>query len=366
MKSINLSSNIGLAGLYFVFNTSFLNEKAGEYGINHFLEHLLCSRIKENENKLTINGIYWNAATYLNCVVFYFRGLSEIIKKHYDFLAYLVINAEIKKEDIENEKKIVLEEYKDGFINKFNAGYLNSFRKIFGVYMQIGQDKSIAAFNYDKSIVYKEKNFKKPLIIYISDKHTKNDCKSDCDALYLDWIETLRPPKYLEKSVAIDNSSSKDKYAVSFVFEESNQNALLELTCSLLSTGLNSPLYDEIREKDGLSYYVYCTAQTLGNKNYFRIDCCTSKEQNIKKIEDRILSIINDPNKYITKKRFDEIISYELIDKKKNAFYKHKDMNMILLPEKHLISSVLNTDYESYMDFYKNDFMKLKNKLLVV
>lgn len=366
MKIFNLESDLGLAGLYFIFNTSFLTEKEGEYGINHFLEHLLCSRIQEHENKLTINGISWNAATYSNHIVFYFRGLSDVINEQKNFLIDLVVNAEIKESKIENELRIVLEEYKDKFINKYSAGYRNSFRKIFGVYMPIGDKKSIENFNYKKCISYKINNFDDPLIIHISNKHTKIDAKSSYAEIILNYQNKLKPPKYMEKSVEIDTTSPKDKFAVSLVFEESDKIALLELTCSLLATGLNSPLYDEIRQKLGLSYYVYCTSPTIGNKNYLRIDCCTSDKENIKIIAHELFSIIDNPTKYITKKRFAEIISYELINKKKNDFYKHKDMENILVPDQHTINSVLDISYQEYLSFYEKNIIKLKNSLVVL
>ena len=85
------------------------------------------------------------------------------------------------------------------------------------------------------------------MLVYISDRHGGKCPGQELDSYLNEHINSLSLPKFLDKSVALDNQSSKDKCGVTLMFEESIDIPLLELTSSLLVTGLNSPLYDELR-----------------------------------------------------------------------------------------------------------------------
>ena len=116
---INLKSETDLSGFYVVYEGSTNLEKPGWYGISHLGEHLLCKNFDHLQEDFDKDCIEWNAYTDSNNIVFYITGLEEKVNKwKYKFLE-LLSEFKITKEDFENERKIVLEEYSDYFNNSY-------------------------------------------------------------------------------------------------------------------------------------------------------------------------------------------------------------------------------------------------------
>jgi len=112
---INLKSQTDLSGFYMVYYGSTLLEKRGNYGISHLMEHLMCKNFEKLRETFEKEGIDWNAYTSSNEIVFYFTGLDEYLDKRRYELVELMSEFNVTKEQFENERKIVLQEYSDYF-----------------------------------------------------------------------------------------------------------------------------------------------------------------------------------------------------------------------------------------------------------
>ena len=112
---INLKSQTDLSGFYMVYYGSTLLEKRGNYGISHLMEHLMCKNFEKLRETFEKEGIDWNAYTSSNEIVFYMTGLDEKIDKHKKEYLEALQSFEITKEQFENERQIVLQEYEDTF-----------------------------------------------------------------------------------------------------------------------------------------------------------------------------------------------------------------------------------------------------------
>ena len=135
---INLKSQTELSGFYVVYEGSTNLEKPGWYGISHLMEHLMCKNFDHLQEDFDKDGIDWNAYTSGNEIVFYLTGLEEKVNKWKGEFMDLLGQFNVTKEDFENERKIVLEEYMDSFNSQTEVHMLNLSRKLFNDYDPIG------------------------------------------------------------------------------------------------------------------------------------------------------------------------------------------------------------------------------------
>ena len=108
---VNVKSSTGLSGFYIIFEGSTMNEKNGHKGLSHLLEHLVCKSFEHLQNVFQQKNIKWNAYTSSTEVVFFMRGLDRHINFHKKEFLDLILSYEPTQEQLDNEKKIVLEEY---------------------------------------------------------------------------------------------------------------------------------------------------------------------------------------------------------------------------------------------------------------
>ena len=167
----NVKNKTDLSGFYVVYKGSCQLEKPGIYGISHLMEHLMCKSFEHLFDTFERYSISWNAYTSSNEIVFHMTGLDEYINKYkYTFFECLS-NFKLDEKTLENEKKIVIEEYKDCFNKQSASHYLNLFRKIYGFYDPIGLMSDLEKITLKDCMDFYELQYSKPsTIINISKK----------------------------------------------------------------------------------------------------------------------------------------------------------------------------------------------------
>lgn len=76
----------------------------------------------------------------------------------------------------------------------------------------------------------------------------------------------------------------------------------------MLSSGLESALYQEIRVKRGLSYYSCAYSVPLINESIYIFSACTENKR-VDELKNVYSEIIENVDKYLTEDRFNNIIS---------------------------------------------------------
>src|SRR6056297_116486 len=97
--------------------TGSRNETAKQAGITHFLEHML---FKGTESRSSYDiamsmesvGGYLNAFTSSEYTCYYSRCLNTQLDKALDVLSDMVLNPSFPEDEVEKEKKVVIEEMK--------------------------------------------------------------------------------------------------------------------------------------------------------------------------------------------------------------------------------------------------------------
>ena len=357
MSIINLKSPTELSGFYLIFKGSANLEKQGNYGISHLMEHLLTKSLDPYQDELDRLGITFNAYTSQNNVVFYMLGLEESIEKWRHKFVNLVTDFNITKKDLEKEKKIVIQEYKDYFSDQQSNHILNLERKIYNNFNPIGLKEDIENISYMDCLNFYEKQFQNPSsIINVS---MRNDFNIDINFSNINVKKTLSMGEY--KTPLERNNSYVDKVSLIISSKPIKKDFnKIKFVNHLLSTGLNSPLYQEIREKNGLSYHVGSYLDRIDREAYNTI-FTTSTEPYIDQIISHIDDIFSNLDKYITKERFLTIKEYLKIRNKQHKINRYKKVDKWIQPSGFSVDEIL--DDIDYIDALTiaNKYFKLDN-----
>ncbi len=350
---INLNSQTELSGFYIVFDGSTNIEKRGQYGISHLMEHLICKNFENLRQEFEKFGIDWNAYTSQNEIVFYFTGLDRFLERRKSLLIDLITDFRVDKKQFENERKIILQEYTNIFSDQQESHSLNLQRKLFRNYNSIGLRQDLESLTFMDCLKFFEKQFQNPTkIINVS----KNKFESDIDFSYLksDLKFEFGPFRdvILEPTRSYGDKVSLILFS-NFVETEFNYNLFIS---NMLSMGLSSPFASEIREKQGLVYHIETQHVRMNNQGYTEILTKTS-EKNVDQVLDTIKMILDNPYKFLNRKRFEVIKKHYEIKYIKDKINRYQNVNLWINPKEWSVKEILPTiTYERVMDVFERNF----------
>ena len=336
---INLKSQTDLSGFYIVYEGSTNLEKKGWYGISHLMEHLMCKNFDHLQEEFDKDGIEWNAYTSSNEIVFYLTGLDEKVNKWKGEFMDLLGQFNVTKEQFENERNIVLEEYMDCFNDQSQSHMLNLSRKLFNDYDPIGLKEDLENLKFMDCLNYFELQYAKPTkVINVSkNKKYKNNTLDFTD------IIIVKDTTYGSHKVQLElNNEFKDKTSIAILSPVINEDfAYIHFINAMLSLGLKSPLYQEVREKRGLVYYVHCYQSRLNNQGINTISTQTSNK-NFNAVVDSIKLVLDNPGKYLNKDRFNLVKDYYGVRKQKEEILRYKNVNQWINPKNWSVYEILD------------------------
>jgi predicted Zn-dependent peptidase len=326
---INLKSQNELSSFYIIWEGSTNLEKKGWYGIAHLCEHLQTKMIDHLQEDFDRDGIDWNLWTSSNEVCMYIQGLEDKVNKWKHIIVDLIFDFKITKEDFEKERSIVLEEYMDTFNDQSSSHLLNLDRKLFNDYNAIGSKEDLEKMKFIDIINFWELQYSKPTkIINVSKKDYKNNIIDFTDR------KIIKDISYGNHDVIFElNNDFKDKTSIvmlSPIIED--DFAYVNYINAMLSLGLKSPLYEEIREKRGLVYYVHSHLSRKNDKGINLIATQTSNK-NFNEVVESVKTVLKNPKKSITKERFELVKDYYSVRKKKDEILRYKNVSEYIGPE---------------------------------
>ena len=337
---INLTSETELSGFYVVYEGSTNLEKKGNFGISHLMEHLMCKNFDHLQEDFDKDGIDWNAYTSGGEIVFYLTGLDEKVNKWKGEFMDLLSGFNVTKEEFENERNIVLEELMDSFNDQTQSHMLNLSRKLFNDYDPIGLREDLENLKFMDCLNFFELQYSKPTKIINVSKN--NPYKNNT----IDFAE-----REITKTIEYGNYDSpfelgnefKDKSSLVMLSPIINEDfAYVHYINAMLSLGLKSPLYQEIREKRGLVYYVHCY-QSRMNKQGLNTIATQTSNKNFDAVVDAIKLVLDNPKKYLTKERFDLVKDFYSVRQKKDEILRYKNVNQWINPPKWSVYDILDS-----------------------
>jgi len=277
-------------------------EEKNAFGIAHFLEHMTFKGTKhKTSTKLMIEldsiGCHYNAMTSYEYTIYYISGDPKDIKIILNTIIDLYLYPTYPEEDIEKERKVVLEEYRMSednnhrvLVNKIKNEIFKNVdetlaRPIIGFYNTIEKFTREDIINYrndnyniNKCLLCVSGNFNKKYVKKIIKKKFESKLKK-----FNYFPKTITNKKIinlmdLDKNISRTINVYKDInqsiiYFYFNIFDKYNTNIyIIELLCNILSNGFSSRLFNLLRNKMGVSYYNNSFTNTFTNFGFIIIN----------------------------------------------------------------------------------------------
>jgi predicted Zn-dependent peptidase len=297
-------------------NVGSRDESLSTAGASHFLEHLLFKGTKrrsslEISSAIEAVGGETNAFTSKEYTCFYARVIDKDLPLAVDVISDLITSSVIKQEDLDAERKVVLEEIAmrdddpsdlihDLFLEKY-YGDTPLGRPILGTVESIKSMSQNTVFNY-----YKKRYKPQDMVVAVAGniKH-KNVVRLVEDALskdnFLDQIKEdyqVRASSNVKvlgkgKVSLLDRKTEQAHivYGVPSVARDDKRRFALSILSSALGGGMSSRLFQEIREKRGLAYSTYAYNQQFAGSGVlsFYVGCKPERAEEAIRIIQAIL-----------------------------------------------------------------------------
>lgn len=354
---LNLKSQTDLSGFYIIFYGSTNLEESGTYGVSHLCEHLVCKSFDHLQEDFDRDGVDWNMYTSSNEVVFYMQGLDPIINEYKGKVLDLITTFNITPKQFENEKRIVLEEYYDAFNKQDDNHFLNLMRKLFNDYNPIGLKEDLEKLTFEDMKTFFLRQYSKPSKIINVSKNSEFKRDIELSANISD-----RKLIFGDYDAKLDLSNDfKDKTSLILVSPVIDEDfTYINFINCMLGMGLKSPLYQEVREKEGLVYFIHCSQSRVNNQGFNTISTLTSNG-NVDKVIEAIKRVIQNPDEYLTEERFDIVKKSFTVERTKSEILRYAKVNKWINPEGWSIYDILDTVtlekirevYDKYYSFDK-------------
>lgn len=270
-------------------NVGSRDENEKQNGITHFLEHMVFKGTKNRSvrniaQSLESLGGYLNAFTTKEQTCFYARVLDLHVGEAMDVLADLVQNATFKKEELEREKLVVIEELKnaeddpeDIIHDYFEKALFPQHSLGFPI---IGTEENLRRFKREDLFSHVKRHYHASRIVVAAAGNINHD---QLVRLVEKHLKGLPTNGYSYKRIPGPTSVEHNTHAeyprpikqahvclgtVAYSITHRDRYPLMVMN-ALLGEGMSSRLYQNIREKYGFAYSVYSYTNLLSDTGLF-------------------------------------------------------------------------------------------------
>jgi len=315
MKKIKLKNNLQLitvpmkgtntATVLIMVHTGSKNENKNNNGISHFLEHMFFKGTKKRPNTTAISseldsiGAEFNAFTSKEFTGYWVKVDKNKINLAIDIVSDMLLNSKFDADEIEKEKGVIIEE--------INMYYDNPMIHIEDIFEECLYGDTPAGWNIagpKKNILkFKRKDFTD----YFDTQYSANNM-TICIAGNLNklnikqqekkYFTKFKSTKFVEKAKLVEKQTSpqiKVQYkktdqahislGVRSIPIDHKDEFALKMLGIMLGGSMSSRLFIEVREKQGLAYYVRTSAEFYTDSGYLTTQAGTSIDKVTKTIE---------------------------------------------------------------------------------
>lgn len=270
------------------------SENEEEYGIAHYLEHMLFTKTKKyNEteiyNLIDFYGANINAETHFDKTMYYINGNPEYTLQLFNIIYEIYFNGIITIDKFERERNIIIQELEnESLIPGYESDKLSHelmfndrYKKLIG-----GDIEDINKITIDKLNKFKEKYYtpENTTIIFFG-KFDNNKVldeikiklgelkifKQNFSPMKQNLIEFKNNEKTIIKYIKTDNK----QVIVNFYFKTINidniWNYKIKILINILTNSLSSLLKNKLRTDKGLIYDIDSTLYTFRSGGFFNI-----------------------------------------------------------------------------------------------
>ena len=283
------------------------NEKINEWGISHFIEHMVFKGTKNRtaqqiSEETDYVGGQSNAFTSRDCTCFYSRTLPEHIELSFDILSDIYHNPKMDVKDINLERSVIKEEismFEDCPEDLVQDRLLEAVFPNSALGREIaGSAQSVDKLNRDLMLDYMWRYYTPDnTVITVCGKFDENKIEELAVKYFSQRITTFGGDRIIKPSfTAVDVQWEKDieqaHLCLSFPsvpVGDDKEDYSLSVLNSVFGGGMSSRIFRSIREERGLCYSVYSySSQTeasgiLGIYTGLNPDCLNEAEELIHK-----------------------------------------------------------------------------------
>ena len=299
IRSVTIAFNVGVGSVY---------ESEKISGISHFIEHLSFRgtqkyAMKELKLKIESVGGLLNAWTDKENTVYYAKVPSFHAFQTFDVLKSIVFEPLFRKEDLELEREIIFHEYlshlEDPVSNVFDLMYTNSLD---GPHSKpvIGREETIKNISLEQiqkfhDEFYTPLNIKVIIVGYLDEKNLnliRNELR------FFGGFKTTKHKSKVKTGVikgkVLKNNQQTHLLYVKPGFSlQSEERFSAMVLNTLLSSGMSSYLFNEIREKLGLVYDIYTMNMFHKDWGLFTLYAATSEEK-VEVFHSKLFEVLSD------------------------------------------------------------------------
>ena len=277
--------------LQFLVGTGSRFERDGEGGISHFLEHILFKGTEKYPSPIllaeTLDGIgaEFNAFTSEEYTGFYVTAEAKQFPLALDILSQMFYHPIFKHADVEREKGVILEErnmYLDlpqrhvwDLSKKLLYGNTPLGRNI------VGTPETIKSFSKQTFLDYQQDCYTPDnIIVSIAGNPNDHDWIGDLKGVFDTRVGTKARTMHeardqqAQPAVSVEHRTTDQTHLVLSLrtFPQTDERRFtLGMLSTILGGGMSSRLFDEIREKRGLAYYVRSSADGYHDAGSFAV-----------------------------------------------------------------------------------------------
>ncbi len=267
--------NLPVVSVVLAVRAGGINESIGEKGISHFIEHMLYKGTKKRSHKqiaeeIEKNGGELNGFTSEEVTGYYCKMPSKHFDIALDVLADIIKNSLFNEKELEKERSVILEEikmYKDnpqlhciseiqkllysGTLGMDLAGTLETLS-------EINRKKILEKFKQ----IYEPNNF---ILCVVGDAEFEQIVKF-AEKSFENKKSKIPEQKFeLQNQSKIEEREGVEQANLIFAYHvptaRDNKSYAAKILSSLMTGGMSSRLFEEIREKRNLAYSI------LGDSN---------------------------------------------------------------------------------------------------
>ncbi len=296
--------------------TGSINENDNNNGISHFLEHLFFKGTKlhptgEMDKILESKGAVVNAATSKDFTHYYITIPSKDYDTAIDLHSDMLLNPQIPRKELEQERKVVLEEIsKDGNSpNKKVYDNLNALMYSHHPYKRkvIGTETNVSTMRREEILEYFNKYYSPSnmITIVVGDIDTDkalNKIQSSFNQPYRKPVKNVFKKEHILQAQKThteyaDTQSGYMMIGFRGVGITDCDSFALDILAEILGGGKSSRLYKDIKEQKGIAYSVYASNGSFRDDGIIYISA-NFTPNNAEKLEKSIFENIAHIQKY--------------------------------------------------------------------
>lgn len=280
------------------------DEDESNRGIAHFLEHMLFKGTKTRDKSeiayfLESLGGSLNAFTSKDYTCLYARALCENLPQSIDILADIIQNSTFPQEEIEKEKQVVIDEINEVRETPgeliFEKFYENLFPNHPLGYSILGYKEYVENFTKQACEGFIAENYTAPRTIITASgyleheelvKYVEQYFKLEKDEPHPRIFVPLSDitPKRKEYTLPINHQTHLCTGIRTFPFNDERRLTLLMLN-AILSGGMSSRFFQNIREKHGIAYDIHSFTDFFYDTGCLGIYAATTPENHARCFE---------------------------------------------------------------------------------